>query len=115
MLLCQNLANFLKTIQLGSGKSQEELAQQLDISRAALSKLLQGMGNPRLDTVERMAKNLEIDPALLLCNPQDENGLKSLPSLLTVLHTIAQLPTQKRHRLADLLQELSQLWSERLP
>ncbi len=111
MLLCQNLAAFLKMMQLGSGKNQEELAQQLGISRAALSKLLLGAGNPRLATVERMAENLEIDPALLLCYPQNEDGQRPLPLLLTTLLTIAQLPSSKRRHLAELLQEMAQLWS----
>lgn len=52
------------------GLTQAELALQLGISRAELSKIEQGHGNPRLRTVERMAYGLGLRPGDLLEPPE---------------------------------------------
>lgn len=47
-------------------------ADELGISRSSLQEMLKGNSNPRLDTIEHMAKNLGCNPLVLLLPPGSE-------------------------------------------
>lgn len=111
MLLSQNLSFFLSIVQAEQGLTLSELAQKLGIARSSLQKMLLGEGNPRLDTVERMAKKLNVDPALPLACSRSEQQLEALSLLLEFLRMATGLPPDRRRKLAELLPELTQLWN----
>lgn len=48
------------------GISQEELAHRADLHRTQISLIERGQRTPRLDTIERLAKALEIQPYQLI-------------------------------------------------
>ena len=48
------------------GISQEELAHRANLHRTQISLIERGKRSPRLDTIEQLAKALEIQPAKLI-------------------------------------------------
>ncbi len=111
MLLSQNLSFFLSVVQAEEGLNLSELAQKLGVARSSLQKMLLCQGNPRLDTVERMARKLNVDPSLLLVCSRNEQQLEALSLLLEFLRMATGLSPDRRRKLAELLPELTQLWS----
>lgn len=51
--------------------SQKQLAAILDLSQSALSNLENGKRSPSLETIENLAKALDINPAALLMSPTE--------------------------------------------
>jgi transcriptional regulator with XRE-family HTH domain len=51
--------------------SQEELAHQADMKRSYLSDLERGTRNPSVRAVERLARALNVEPALLLSRAEE--------------------------------------------
>lgn len=49
-------------------KTLAEFAEELCISRSSLQKILKGTCNPRLDTIQQIAAQLDLDPLALLTN-----------------------------------------------
>jgi transcriptional regulator with XRE-family HTH domain len=48
------------------GISQEELAYRADLHRTQISLIERGQRTPRLDTIEQLAKALQIQPSKLI-------------------------------------------------
>ncbi|PBB18853.1 helix-turn-helix transcriptional regulator [Mesorhizobium sp. WSM4313] len=65
-------ARNLRTARLAKGLSQEELAHRADIDRTYISSLERGVYNASIDVVDRLAKALEIEVAVLLS--KNESG-----------------------------------------
>jgi transcriptional regulator with XRE-family HTH domain len=53
------------------GWTQKDLAEKSDLSRAALNRALQGHTSPNLETIERIARALGVEPFELLRPPQE--------------------------------------------
>lgn len=111
MLLSQNLSFFLSVVQAEEGLNLSELAQKLGVARSSLQKMLLGQGNPRLDTVERIARKLHVDPTLPLVCSRNERQLEALSLLLEFLRMATALDPDRRRKLAELLPELTRLWN----
>lgn len=71
MSICEILARKLRQIKEERGLSVVAFSEELDISRSALQTILSGKGNPRTDTIEHIAKKLNISPIVLLAPPSD--------------------------------------------
>lgn len=72
-----------------NGKTQKELARELKVSSAAVSKWERGIGFPDITLIEPLAKCLNISLAELfsgerLEKPENENLEKSLSDVITV-------------------------------
>ncbi|MCL1832117.1 MAG: helix-turn-helix transcriptional regulator, partial [Oscillospiraceae bacterium] len=61
-----NFGNCLKKYRILSGKSQEELAHDADISTVYLGIIERGERCPTIDTLLKISAVLDISPALLL-------------------------------------------------
>lgn len=60
-----------------AGLGQRAVAASSGVDVSSLSKIERGMGNPTLDTLERLAEAIGTDPAALLFSPdfaRDEEG-----------------------------------------
>ena len=89
MAICENLAHRLHAIRTERGMTITEFSELLGIARSSLQQILSGRGNPRMDTVEHIARRLEMDPLSLLSDcpgspPISQDGkLHQLLELLT--------------------------------
>jgi len=71
MTIYEALANQLNRIRTENGMTVTEFSAVLDISRSSLQAILSCKANPRLDTIEHIAGNLQIDPITLLSAPPE--------------------------------------------
>ena len=69
MTLREVLAKNLKRHRLAAGLSQEELAPRAEIDRTYVSSLERCNYAATVDIIEKLARELEIDAALLLKQP----------------------------------------------
>lgn len=106
MTLQKNLANVMKAIQTSRKLSIADFSEELGISRSSLQKLLNGNGNPRMDTVEHIAKRLKTNPTTLLSCSFTEEQWKASLLLLQPLDVVSKMPSEKRYMAAFLLHEL---------
>lgn len=59
------LKDRLKSIRLEKGLTQKEVAEKLNVSQVMYQKWEKGVRNPKEETIERLAKALEIEPDYL--------------------------------------------------
>ena len=71
MAICEALAKQLNKIRKDRGLTVTEFSCVLDISRSSLQSILSCKANPRSDTIEHIAGNLQIDPIALLSDPSE--------------------------------------------
>ncbi|MCI8645514.1 MAG: helix-turn-helix transcriptional regulator [Firmicutes bacterium] len=69
MNLQKNFSNNMNVIHGSHSKTLTEFAEELCISRSSLQDILRGNCNPRIDTVEQIARQLGMDPLDLLSYP----------------------------------------------
>lgn len=71
-----NLSDRLETARRRNLLTQAELAQRAGVSLITITRIenQKGAGNPRPDTVRRLAKALEVDPAWLLFGDEELLG-----------------------------------------
>ena len=87
MSIRENLAKNLKEITKERKMSLDEFADLLGISRSMLQVYLKGEGNPRLDTLEEIAKKLRISVFDIIGVPPREErvSLKDIRVMLEAL------------------------------
>jgi transcriptional regulator with XRE-family HTH domain len=56
----------VRRLRKAAGLTQEQLGARADMDLSAVSRLERGHRNPRLDTLVRIAKALDVPPATLL-------------------------------------------------
>ena len=99
------LADNLKKVKEARGLTCEQLAELLKIGKTAMVMYLKGTGNPTVETVELMAKALNVPLTALLSETwfPDKPFSESLESTIQMLH-----PRLKPFavKLVDVLQEL---------
>lgn len=93
MLLSNYLSNYMKALRLQRNESITEFAEALGISRSETQRLLSGTCNPRLDTIEYIAKNLDVDPRELL-GVSCSNDSPDFTSILDMLNDFCQNPME---------------------
>ena len=89
MSIRENLAKNLKEIMKERKMSLDEFADLLGISRSILQVYLKCEGNPRLDTLEEIAKKLEISVFELLGVPPREERV-NLEDIRRILETLVE-------------------------
>lgn len=109
MQLRQNLSDALNTIRTEQNLTLADLAGKLDIARSCLQQMLQGHGNPSLNTVERMSEQLKVDPVVLLSVSQQKSQAEIF---LHMMMYALQLPEQRQQALEELVMEIIQLWED---
>ena len=112
MTLQKNLSNIMNAIRRNRDQSLTTFAKELDISRSSLQEILNGTGNPRMDTIEHIANRLNMDPLALLSCSYSEEQLEIAMPLLKITDTLSGLPEEKRHEFIVLFQGLLQIVAE---
>ncbi len=65
-VLREVLAKNIKELRLSKHLSQEELAEICGLHRTYISDIERGNRNVSIDNIEKIARSLDVDPALLL-------------------------------------------------
>lgn len=105
MSLQKNLSNNMKDIRYNHGYSLTEFSTELAISRSSLQRILDGTSNPRMDTVEHIAKKLNMDPLSLLSHKGSKELQVAMP-LLEVTDNLYGMPDVKKPRFLEMFQAL---------
>jgi transcriptional regulator with XRE-family HTH domain len=58
----------VRRLRMAAGLTQEQLGAACDMDLSAVSRLERGHRNPRLDTLVRLARALDVPPAALLAD-----------------------------------------------
>lgn len=89
----QNIAAFLSAYKRQKGISAAEFAEELELSRSVLQDYLAGRCNPRADTIEHIAKKLNVSPAALvsggLLSPTEYDLIFVLLDTLDAFHGLS--------------------------
>ncbi len=83
-----------------------EFSEELGISRSSMQDLLNGNGNPRMDTLEHIAARLHMEPAALFSCTFSDAQTETALLLLQSLDAFSSLSEEKRKHAAELLLEL---------
>ena len=80
------------------GTSLDQLSKKTDISKGHLSSIECGFASITIETIQRIAKGLDLSPLLLLAFPE-ENELAAIVDL------IRQVPTTRYKKLRQILEK----------
>ncbi|USF28324.1 hypothetical protein N510_003283 [Firmicutes bacterium ASF500] len=108
----QNMADMMNIVKRKRGISVVEFSEELGISCSTLQEYLNARGNPTVQMVEHIARKLEFDPIALIAGLFEPDQIKILLLLLESTQELSRLPQPKKRKLAELLQEMVQLWEE---
>ena len=89
--------------------SVTDFSEETGISRSAMQEILKGTCNPRIDTVEHIAKNLHVHPAALLFPACSNSQLEFTLLLLQTLEAFSKLPKKRQLRAAKLFYHLTRM------
>ena len=82
----------------------EAFAEKLGISKGTLQQLESATGNPTLKTLEHIAQQLKVSPAMLLSLPKTEQVI--CDRVLQISQIFTSLSVEKQLLAADLLYQL---------
>jgi len=105
----ENLSERLNEIRKEKNRSVVEFAEELGISRSSLQSLLSGRGNPRIDTIEYIAQQLDVDALELLSPWGEEATQRQAQHLANVICSTARLTAVQRQELMASLLEISEM------
>ena len=108
----ENLSNLLNAVRKTRKLTITEFSEELDISRTSMQTLLSGKCNPRLDTVERIANHLKIDPALLVSSTFSEEQWQVIFYLFNGIDAFSDLTDERKHKAISLIHELLDVFLE---
>lgn len=103
MSMQENLAVILRAYMRMMRYSQTKFANVLEISRSALQSYLKAEGNPSIETVEKMARHMGFDPALLLTS-RIQQELHDL--LENIVPQMAAMTPKDQSRFIELFTEI---------
>ena len=110
MSLQKNLSDSLNAIHTSRHQTLTAFAEELGISRSSLQEILKGNGNPRIDTIEQIAKQLHVDPLELLSSSEDE--LKVTVPLSQLIGAASHLSDEKKKELLCAFNSIVMMFSE---
>ena len=88
----------MRHLRLEMGMSLDQLSRKTGIGKGHLSTIEQGFAAITTESIERIAKGLDLSPLLLLAFPDDDE-------LAAIVDLIRQLPTTRIKPLRKLLKE----------
>ena len=100
--LKENLRQNVKAIRKYQKKSLEEFSEEIGIARSTLQDVESGHSNPRLDTLEVIAMNLDIPLQQLLAPAAAMKRQRIEYGLLEQLDLFLQFTTEQRKEFAGL-------------
>ncbi len=88
----------MRSLRQELGLSLDQLARKTGISKGHLSSIECGFAAITTETIERIAKGLELSPFLLLAFPDEDK-------LAAIVDLVRQLPTTRHKRLRRILEK----------
>ena len=113
MGLEKNMSDFLRAYKEISGKSNSELAEEMQISRSILRDYLNGDGNPRLSTVEHLADRLKVNPVLFLAGMFEKDSSDIVLLLFNSVREVISLPEPKRKQFVEYFLNMLSLFEDK--
>lgn len=111
MELKDNLKSQLNAIRKAKGTSLEALSEKTGIAKSTLQDVEKGKGSTKLDTVEGIARGLEVDPLVLLRKEDATREIRLAESMLATIRGFDTIPEKRRRRVvADFAQTLIDLY-----
>lgn len=109
VVLQKNLSVMMNVIRRSRNLSITQFSEELGLSRSYTQALLNGRGNPRMDTIEHIASRLQISPLLLLRCSYSEEQLEIFLLLLLLIRRLSALSSAKQTEFLVLFQKLLSL------
>lgn len=106
MTLQQNLSNSMNIIRSSKKQSITEFSEEIGIARSEMQKILNGTCNLRMDTLEHIADQLQIDSAALISSSPYNLHFDFLLSVLQKFEFFSKLSEEKQRKFVDLLDQL---------
>ena len=113
MAIKENLARTLRRIKTERQLSCREFADELAIPKSSLESYINGTGNPRADTLEMLAGELNVPLAEIVSGPV--SGREQAEMIIRTVKELSSLSPEKRERGLQLFCELMALFSEEDP
>ena len=111
MSLKDNLSSQLKLYRKLRNETIVEFSSSLGIAKSTLQEFEVGKGNPTLDTIDTMEKNLHIDEGSLLSGKEHvPASFGDMKRLLSAVPALSALPAEKRPEALRLLSRLAALY-----
>ncbi len=112
MSLKENFFSQLKMHRTFQGKTHVEFSDAIGIAKSSLQSFEAGKGNPTLDTVSVIAKNLDVEEATLLSPPGNVplTGLDAPRLLLSSIQGLRRLRREKRPEALRLICKITDLF-----
>lgn len=107
-----NIANLIEARRKAKNLSMEEMAQELGIPRSSLQSYVKGSVNLRADTIELLARKLELEPEELITNPNDDPSWQKARQVACAAQEIANLSDVHRKEGIDSFLNLVHLFAE---
>lgn len=111
----QNITEVLRAYKKDTGKTMAEMSEELGIAKSSLQGYMTGSTCSSLSTVEYIARKLNIEMQVLADGSFPLDKIKLLVNLMENYALLAELSMEKRHRYAELLMEIVDLWDHEFP
>ena len=109
MEISKNLAANILLYKQNHDLTTVELAEELHLAVSTTQEYLNGNGNPRADTLEMLARQMNLSVTDLISSPHSE--LVPAAIVLRAAQEFASLPNHKRDRGIQLFLSLVELWA----
>lgn len=106
----ENLARILMQHKRECGLSFENLAQKLGLGKTSTVNYCNGTGNPRMDTIQRVADALNVPITEIVSDPLP--GQEQAETISLAAKAISGLEPERRKRAVQLFLEMAALFSE---
>lgn len=109
MLIKENIAKFLRRYKETRDLTVSEMAEELGIAKSIIMEYLNGVGNPRADTLELIAEKCEV-PVTEIISAQPP-GWERAEIALQAARLFGSLPPEQRDRAVTLFLSLVDMFS----
>lgn len=110
MSISKNMAVILRRYKAVQDLSVSEMADELGIAKSILEDYLHGKGNPRADTLDLLARKLDVPLTEIVSGPLP--GQEQAETIIRAAGVFSGLPPERRERGIQLFLELAALFSE---
>lgn len=111
MPINENLSKLLRRIKAERQLSFEAFAAELSIPKSSLESYIKGTGNPRADTLEMLAAELNVPITEIVSDPS--HGWEKAETIIRAARELSGLSPERRERGTQLFLELTALFSEK--
>ena len=101
MGLKQNFSENIRSFRTSRGSSLEEFADIIGIGKTTLQDIENGKANSTLDTIETIAKGLNVDPIVLLAERGTPKEFAVLLAILNINESFSSLSREKQLAAAE--------------